>query len=746
MDENKLKKQLMKITIITIISSIVISLAGIGLIAYLGNAAHKADHIQMQEETQEYKDRISKQLDKNFQILNSLSKTLEVTGVTNLKSELIEEVITEVNSENDFITLAYIKKDGSSITNIMGYGTENDIILDDLNIYAQIAIRQAFNGKNAVSKMYDSQYYNGKLFLYAVPVYDNNEIIGVIAANDTIEIFTDVANINSVMDGTGYIHIINSKGDFLVRSERSIIKEPYANIFEGPYLSDKTKVKTKEALLNNENVFGDFTYLDNKYHFYMESLDLNGWYLFCASKIWSYSLSMENIYSIIGAVLIIILILFNVLLYFGYKQIRGNIKNLLHLAYWDQVTGSENELKFDQNFIELQKSQKKYSTIALNIHNFKGVNDLFGKSHGDKVLCYIKCVVENSLKEGEFFCRSSADTFFIVFLDTDEKEISNRLNKIITGVKEASVMYGNYSYELSLYSGVAVMGDREKALVALQSIKLSHQKYIAFYNKALHDEIRIKNSIESNMHLALKNKEFKLFLQPKYNLKNDKLIGAEALVRWQNPDGSYRYPGEFIPLFESNGFCLKLDMYMLEKVCKQIRSWMDAGIKPIPISVNQSKLLFSDRNYPNNLEQITKKYNVPPSLITLEILEGVATSDMDFLNQQIEALHEKGFKVSMDDFGSGYSSLNMLYQLKIDELKLDRGFLRKVSQDNNERRQIILEQIIRFAKKLGIATVAEGIETQEDKNNMESLDCDYGQGYFYEKPINAEEFSIKYMS
>ena len=146
------------------------------------------------------------------------------------------------------------------------------------------------------------------------------------------------------------------------------------------------------------------------------------------------------------------------------------------------------------------------------------------------------------------------------------------------------------------------------------------------------------------------------------------------------------------------------------------------------------------------MEQITKKYNVPPSLITLEILEGVATSDIDFLNQQIEALHQKGFKVSMDDFGSGYSSLNMLYQLKIDELKLDRGFLRKVSQDNNERRQIILEQIIRFAKKLGIATVAEGIETQEDKNNMEYLDCDYGQGYFYEKPINADEFSIKYMS
>ena len=269
---------------------------------------------------------------------------------------------------------------------------------------------------------------------------------------------------------------------------------------------------------------------------------------------------------------------------------------------------------------------------------------------------------------------------------------------------------------------------------------------IAFYNKELHNEIRQKNSIESNMHLALKNKEFKLFLQPKFNLKNDDLIGAEALVRWQNPDGSYRFPNEFIPLFESNGFCLKLDMYMIEEVCKQIRSWIDSGVEPIPISVNQSKLLFSDRNYPNNLEKIINKYNVPASLIILEILEGVAANDMDFLNQQIETLHKKGFKVSMDDFGSGYSSLNMLYQLKIDELKLDRGFLRKVSQDNNERRQIILEQIISFAKNLGIDTVAEGVETKEDRDNLSALGCDYGQGYFYEKPINAKDFSIKYMS
>ena len=185
---------------------------------------------------------------------------------------------------------------------------------------------------------------------------------------------------------------------------------------------------------------------------------------------------------------------------------------------------------------------------------------------------------------------------------------------------------------------------------------------------------------------------------------------------------------------------------MVERACEQIRGWIDAGIKPIPISVNQSKLLFLDRNYPAHLEEIVKRYNVHPSFIMLEILEDLAASDLGQINAQIETLHAKGFKVSMDDFGSGYSSLNMLYQLNIDELKFDRGFLRQGPETNHERRQIILEQIIQCAQKFGISTVAEGVETKQDRDNMAILGCDYGQGYFYERPISAAQFSEKYMN
>lgn len=181
---------------------------------------------------------------------------------------------------------------------------------------------------------------------------------------------------------------------------------------------------------------------------------------------------------------------------------------------------------------------------------------------------------------------------------------------------------------------------------------------------------------------------------------------------------------------------------MVDLVCRQLRLWIDSGVTPFPISINQSKLLFFNGNYVNDLLQVINRYRISPSLITLEILEGVAMSSLEEINHRVEELHSKGFKVSMDDFGSGYSSLNMLYQLRIDELKLDRAFLQRGAggNENDERRKIILEHVISTAKELGIRTVAEGIETEYDKNTMKNLGCDYGQGYFYSKPVSAQDF------
>ncbi len=740
-----LKRQLKKLTVITIISSLLLSLIAAGLIAYVKNASHQADHLQMQLETQECKDRIYEQLDKNMQILTTTAKLFETSAKTELSLDKIGNCLEEIDKQNDFKSIAYILKDGSSVINV----ADGITILNPTQTtheYAQKAIRAAFEGENSISKMFQSAYLNQKVFVYAVPVYQEDTVVAVLVASGTLEGFTSVTNSGYVQNGQGYIHIINQDGFFLIRSQYSLVKETYENIFLGPYLTEDMKQKTKEALHNGESMFGDFEYKGEECHYYLEPLNINGWYLFCANRIWSSSFLIGNIYAIVGGVMITVAVAVNALIYMGYAQIRKSTKNLIRLAYTDLLTGADNILRFDQKFAEVPKGRQPYAVVALNVRNFKGVNDLFQKKEGDRVLCYIKNIIEKSMDKTEFFCRESADMFYLLLNTDDEAVITERINSILYSVNKTSLKYGGYSYELLLYAGIALNGDREQALVALQSIKNVHRKDIAFYNNELHEQLRQKNSIESYMHLALKNEEFKLFLQPKFDLHDDTLAGAEALVRWRRPDGSYRYPNEFIPIFERNGFCLKLDMYMLEKACQQIKKWIDSGVEPIPISVNQSIYLFLDRNYPEHLDKLVKKYEISPSWIVLEILENMDTENLELMIHQINVLHEKGFRISMDDFGSGYSSLNMLYQLKIDELKFDRGFLRKGSEDDNKRRVIILEQMIRFAERLGITTVAEGIETEHDKETMKSLRCDYGQGYFYEKPMNAKDFSAKYMS
>lgn len=282
-------------------------------------------------------------------------------------------------------------------------------------------------------------------------------------------------------------------------------------------------------------------------------------------------------------------------------------------------------------------------------------------------------------------------------------------------------------------------------MFALGQARRKGQDDIVFYNEKMYKKEQLRNYIESHMNQALKNGEFRLFLQPKMNLKRKTIGGAEALVRWVTSEQKMIFPDQFIPLFEQNGFCIELDLYMMEQVCRQIREWIDQGKEPVPVSVNQSKLLFYEEGYVKRLCEIIKKYEIPAQMITLEILESLALEDAEGLNNRIGELKEKGFNISIDDFGSGYSSLNILSSLDIDELKLDRVFLMKKAGHKEWKQQVVMEQIIEMAKKMDITTVAEGVETPEDETLILNAGCDYGQGYYYSRPVCATEFTEKYI-
>ena len=436
-----------------------------------------------------------------------------------------------------------------------------------------------------------------------------------------------------------------------------------------------------------------------------------------------------------------------------YINHRHNVQ-LRQVAYHDRLTGAYNRYKFFQLLDQKRKKTAQYAVAVINIRKFKYINELFGADRSNQLLKDICAVLKRHIEQGEFFCRDTADTFALCLNTSDKDTVRKRMEVIFAALKDGGKII-NHTYPISYYGGCATTEDcadknnneelMSHVMLALNYAKQSKQAAISFYDAKLHEEETLQNYIENRMEWALEHGEFQMFLQPQMDLRQKSLSGAEALVRWVVDGKQMISPDQFIPIFEHNCFCIRLDYYMVEQACKQIRAWLDAGLAPVPISVNQSKLLFYEEDYVERICDITRHYNVPNRYIILEILEGLALENPEQVSAHIDQLHSHGFRISMDDFGSGYSSLTTLSQLPIDELKLDRSFLIQADQSTEHNRRKILEVVIEVAKRLHISTVAEGIETEDHEQLIREMRCDYGQGYYYSRPIPAAEFTDTFL-
>ncbi len=437
----------------------------------------------------------------------------------------------------------------------------------------------------------------------------------------------------------------------------------------------------------------------------------------------------------------------------AYKTL-ANENKLLHLSIYDELTGAYNRAYFYKLVEQKIAQNEPGALVALNIHNFKYINDTYGTHRADQLLREMKNILSANLREGELICRPAADSFYLSLSDYLPEKITRRMNALQSQLKAMAedLLDG---YRISIYCG-AVSSITSPDLTSTQTnlnciiVALAHAKQavgssVCIYDDSMHKEAQLRQYIEANMYRALAEREYQIYLQPKRNLHTGQIDSAEALVRWQTKERGLLFPDQFIPLFEQNGFCRQLDLYILEKAYQLLRRWMDAGISPITISVNQTKSLFVSDDYVEKLLEITSRYQVPPRCIVLEILEGLAFENIVELNGTIAQLNQAGFCVSMDDFGSGYSSLNTLGRLHIDQIKLDRMFLMDLKKEQRNSQYEVMLSIFALAKKLGIETVTEGVETKEEETLVRSMGCDYGQGYYYSKPIPAKDFCEIYL-
>lgn len=446
---------------------------------------------------------------------------------------------------------------------------------------------------------------------------------------------------------------------------------------------------------------------------------------------------------IIMCICIIFLIAIKYIIY-NKKKKEDSLKKI---AYIDSLTGADSIEKFKINADKLfsKNNPESYVLFYMDVDKFKYINDMFGFDMGNNTLIHISNTIASELHEDEIFARVSADHFVLLIKYKTDEDIKARLNSIYNKVQIFSNPKINY-YKLILDCGIYKINkdDRDintimdRANTARKTIKGGHKNSFAFYNDEMHKKILKEKEIENTMIDALNNGEFIVYFQPKYNLSDYQIIGAEALVRWNNPKKGLIPPIEFIPVFERNGFIVNIDFYVFEEVCKKIREWMDEGQKVVPISVNLSRMHFVNSNFVETFRLIVDKYKIPTNFIELELTETAVLNNIEGLIDTMNHLKESGFIISMDDFGTGYSSLNLLKELPVDILKLDRAFFTEKDESNNEK--IVISNVIRMAKELKMKVISEGVETISQLDFLKQIGCDMVQGYLFSKPMPIKEF------
>lgn len=430
--------------------------------------------------------------------------------------------------------------------------------------------------------------------------------------------------------------------------------------------------------------------------------------------------------------------------------IRRRIANTIYLhetasfvntVQHDSLTGIYSKEYFYLQAEKILKlnPDKKYDLICCDVDKFKLVNDLYGTAVGDVLLK--NCAKEFALKTAnDGICgRIGGDIFAVLILRRDkyDDKYFSLINDIVNGTGislNISLRFGIYEIDDTSVP-VRIMCDR--ACLAIASIKGMYNTYYKFYDESTRKKLMDEQYIIANMETALNEKQFEVYYQPKYELKSEKAVGAEALVRWNNPQKGLMSPADFIPLFEKNGFITELDIYVWESCCRLLRRRLDEGKMVIPVSVNVSRTDIYNPNIAKILISLMKKYKLSPQYFFLEITESAYTEDSQQLIETVSYLKKLGFIIEMDDFGTGYSSLNMLSELPIDVVKLDLRFMKNHEKYNGRS---VMSFIVSLAKWMDLKLIAEGVETQEQVDFLRSLNCEYAQGYYYAKPMPQADF------
>ncbi len=646
----------------------------------------------------------------------------------------MQEALALLAMDNTFNDLAIVDEKGKGI-NLDGA---------EMNFSEENYYRNAMNGIPNISSIKADM----PAIIYAVPIRMDENYLGVLVASRNELLDSQGSyNLDTTYSNKNMIYILDEKNEPVAYQNIADMEAfDYNGMISEGYLYNESNEVTSSMGLFRRKEQRD----NHRMIWYQKPLGINNWTVLIGT---SYILNpaTQNIIRIINILLIVILsgvvLLFLTLVIF---QRRSNHK-VIQMLYLDPVTGGDNWYKFRIDVNKILNSKlflkKKYALVNFDINRFKIINDSFGHQKGDEVLKDIYNLVKKWVRPGEPFTRYSADQFYILLSFQEPEEVNHRISDLNHWLHQLK-----YMKTVKFYFGVYFITERKDSIdrmgdfagIAKHNIKGSNEGILSFFDDKSREKLLEEERIEKSMHHALKNNEFLVYLQPKYTTTEEKVSGAEALVRWSNESGKLISPSFFIPVFEKNGFITELDMYMLRNVCQLQREWIDKGYKPLPVSVNISRIHFANPLLADIIKDTVDEYEVPHELIELELSESAFLQNKNMLIVTVTLLREYGFLVSMDDFGAGYSSLNSLKDLPLDVVKLDGELFRLT--DEVERGQTVIRNTISMAKDLHMKVVAECIETKEQVEFLCAVGCDIIQGYYYARPMPAQQFESEYLA
>lgn len=427
--------------------------------------------------------------------------------------------------------------------------------------------------------------------------------------------------------------------------------------------------------------------------------------------------------------------------------VLARIKNIIKLREskatlsameYDSLTGLYTRQAFFHHAERILKSnpEKDYDLIAIDLENYKLTNSQYGERKSDEFLSYFGEQV-NALFPNGMTGRFGGDLFIVMIKSEDELESEQIDAAIRTVLRKAPIPH--QVAKIGIYRKVdksmPVVASCDHIFLMIKRIKGIYKENVIYYTDEMKEKLIEEQYIQECMDEALEKEQFQVYYQPKHDCETEKVTGAEALIRWNHPKYGFMSPGQFIPLFERNGFITKIDSYVIKKVCGDMKEWIDKGITPVPVSINVSRRDFFEKGWiAEQLELINSK-ELNPELLHIEVTESLYVENADIIIEQVKKIQSFGHPIEMDDFGSGYSSLGMLADFPLDVVKLDISFVKRI-----EINEIVIEAIISLAHKMGFKVVAEGVETEKQYKILKGLGCDYIQGFYFSKPLNKEDF------